>query len=126
MSIMIAKGILIFLAAVQAVATPFYDFNRAHLHNSAWPAHAKYHCVAYTLLLVGNGLVSIALVLCDRSAFAVALLGWAGALQFLSCLFPGVTPVADGERVIKGLPVSLWGTLLYLGLTAAAACLLLS
>jgi hypothetical protein len=123
--ILLGKALLILLGTVQAVATPFYDFNDRHLGHPGWPPHARFHCVAYTLLNVGCGAVTIWLVLAGHFAFAIALLGWAAALQFIACLFPGVTPVADGERILVGLPVSLWGSALYLALTAIAALIVL-
>lgn len=120
-------ALLVGLAAIQAIATPFYDWNRRHLFHPEWPAHARFHVVAYTLLNIGYAVTAAGLALGLPAPLgtriAAGMLAWAAALQFLACLFPGVTPTADGEKVVKGAPVSLWGSAAYLALAIAGGIL---
>jgi hypothetical protein len=126
------KAILVLLALVLTLATPPSDFNRRHVCHPAWPGHARFHCAAHALLNMGIGALSLWLLFTARPGepFAIVvaalLLGWSGLSLFLAALFPGVSSVADGEKVWRRLPISLWGTVVYLALVAGGAALMLS
>lgn len=120
----LAGQILLTIAALSLVIlTPFYDFDRRHVFHPTWPGHARYHAAAYTITNMGIGTLGAALAWLypDFKWLVLGLITWPGIVMVLSALIPGVSAYADGEKSLWRLPVSLWGTLFYLGLCAAAA-----
>jgi hypothetical protein len=124
----LGKWLLLFLAGVEVLGTPFADLNRLHVYNESWPPHARFHCAAYTLMNVVAGLVAILLLLTMEArdhrsiALAAALLVGSGLSFFGALLFRGTSALASPtERVIRGQPISLWMTGLHMALTVLGA-----
>ena len=116
---MIGRVILSGLAFFQVVATPFYDFDRRHVFNPAWPPHARYHAAALTLLHMALGALSLWLLWLrpELTVLAALLLSFSSAVTLTAALVPGVSRYADGDRSFFGHPISLWMMALYLLLT---------
>ncbi|MBB6034015.1 DUF6640 family protein [Phytomonospora endophytica] len=108
------------------------DIAERHLHNPAWPPHAKFHDAQYIVMGALIGLVGIA-ILWRRTgnlrgqflvAAALASVTWLG--MFGALLFPGTAAQdpehADGLKLI-GLDPQLFIALVMLLLLAAALVL---
>ncbi|RDI51555.1 DUF6640 family protein [Nocardia mexicana] len=106
------------------------DVAELHLHNPAWPPHAKFHDAQYIVmsaLLGGIGLVMLARRDGDRRwqfrmAAGLAAVTWLG--MFGALLFPG-TATQDPEhaadnQLILGLDAQLFIGLVMLALLAVA------
>lgn len=108
------------------------DIAARHLHNPAWPPHAKFHDAQYIVMGALTGLIGIA-ILWRRTghlrgqfhvAAALGAVTWLG--MFGALLFPGTAAqdpeYADGLKLI-GLDPQLFIALVMLLLLAAALVL---
>jgi hypothetical protein len=78
------------------------DTARQHLHNPAWPPHAKFHDAQYIVMSLGLGLLALVLLAGrggdtrSRLLWAVGVLAVPWASMFLALLFTG-TASYDSE-----------------------------
>ncbi|MFI7672125.1 DUF6640 family protein [Actinophytocola sp. NPDC049390] len=95
----LARGLVAAVAVETALGALLFDLildntARQHIHNPAWPPHAKFHDAQYIVMSLGLGLLSLALLarrhgdtrsrlLCAAGVLAVP---WAG--MFAALLFP--------------------------------------
>lgn len=109
------------------------DTAREHIHNPAWPPHAKFHDAQYIVMSLALGLLSLALIASRRGDARSRLLWAAGILavpwasMFPALLFPGTAmsdPEFTGEtRFVLGLHAQLFLAVVTLVLLGVAAVL---
>lgn len=123
-----ANAILLFCAVVVLFGSLVAEFRENHVFNERWPAHARFHCVAYALTNAGIGAICVVLLVADATSgsrialvTAIALLLLIDATTLGSSAVRGVSPVGDGERVTWGWPSSYWITSGHLGLVLLGA-----
>ncbi len=114
--------ILMVLGVSLAVGTVLADWRRNHAFHPDWPAHARFHCVLYSLMNVGAGIMVVWLMTpysssipgSVRVGMSVTILLWSTLILWMALLFPGASPIADGEKVIAKIPISYWISFFYL------------
>ena len=127
--------ILLIISALVAVFGSWTaEFRDNHVFNQDWPAHARFHCAAYGLTNIGIGI--ICLVIFTRVNFqsahslvpvliGISLLLLMDLIMLGTIAIPGVSAIADGEKVMHSWPISYWITALHLGLVIAGMLLYL-
>ena len=100
----VAKVVLTIAAAYGGVGSYIADWNATHIHNPAWPPHAKFHN-AQSMSLGAALLLITAGVLWRRPALSRAELGLGavlastyGATQLSALLYPGTALVDPPSR----------------------------
>lgn len=99
-----------------------------------WPAHARFHCAAYGLTNMGTGI--ICLVIFTSINFqspqslvpvliGISLLLLVDLIMLGTSAVPGVSAIADGEKVMHSWPISYWMTVIHLGMVLSGALLYL-
>lgn len=114
--ILLGRMILSALALLQLFATLCYDFDKRHVFHKDWPPHARFHAAAFALLNAALAIFSIWILWCrfELAWVAAILLALGSSVMFVAAIFPGVSIMADGERSIGRLPISLWMSGAYL------------
>ena len=125
--------VLIALVAVEtALGALLFDLVLAdtadqHLHNPAWPPHAKFHDAQYIVMSLGLGLLALVLLARGRLLVAVGVLAVPWASMFVALLFPGTAtydPEFEGDTTfVLGLHGQMFMAAVTLLLLAVATFL---
>jgi len=115
--------VLCVCAGAAAVGSIAAEFTRNHVYNAAWPDRARRTCARYGMLNCALGLLALALVVSGRPLLAGVLLLLADGVMLVAAKLPGVDIVAEGERVVGGLPSSYWMTFVHLALVLSGMML---
>lgn len=114
------RCLFIFLAVIGSLATLRLDFDRLHVFNPEWPAHARFHAAAYAILNTLCCLVALFLAaFMPLGKLSVQLSGClliiVALTFFLALIVPGTSPVASpNERKFKNTPISVWMAAVFL------------
>jgi len=114
--VLAGKILLGFCATVMALGSLIAEFSSSHVFNRRWDAHARFHCAVYGLTNALIGAVCVVLLTIDVSQStvglwtAIVLMVSADAIMLFAQFVPGVNIVADGEKVVRGFPISYWMT----------------
>ena len=126
--------LLVISALVVVFGSWAAEFRNNHVFNQNWPTHARFHCAAYGLTNMGIGI--ICLVIFTSINFqssqspvpvliGISLLLMVDLTMFGTSAVPGVSAIADGEKVMHSCPISYWMTMIHLGMVLAGTLLYL-
>ncbi|MEM9485809.1 MAG: hypothetical protein AAGA83_19190 [Cyanobacteria bacterium P01_F01_bin.116] len=126
--------LLVMSALVVVFGSWAAEFRDNHVFNQNWSAHARFHCAAYGLTNVGIGI--ICLVIFTSINFhppqsptlvliGISLLLLVDLTMLGTSVVPGVSAIADGEKVMHSWPISYWMTVVHLGIVLVGMLLYL-
>ncbi|MEM0940787.1 MAG: hypothetical protein AAGI25_13490 [Bacteroidota bacterium] len=123
--------ILLFLCALTVIfGSAFAEFRDNHIYNEKWDPHARFHCASYALTNIALGLFATALLVISIIytikpfvAVSIILIAIVDMIMLVTNLVPGVSNIAEGEKVYKNNPTSYWMTYVHLLFLIVGSCL---